>query len=915
VAETVDFRVLGPLRVLRDGEPLKLGGPRPRALLGALLVRVGQVVSVTHLIDQVWGDEPPATATATLQMHVSALRKVLGDRLVTVPSGYLLDATADDVDAGLFEAMIGQARQHLADRPASAVTELVAAGALWEGEPYADVPAGSDVAAARLRLAELRLSALEDRFDAELTLGRHTRIVAELAGLVAEHPVRERLAGLYLLALYRCGRAGDAQAHYRDLRRRLDEELGLAPSGDIVALAAAIDRRDPTLDPPSTIPVPLSRFIGRRGVLEQLAGRLGRSRLLTVTGPGGSGKTRLALELARDTAIDHPDGVYVIELASASDEGSIADRLAIALSVRHRVDEPLVRTLVAHLRDWRALIVLDNCEHLIDGCAAIASDLLSQCAGLRILATSREPLGVVGEQVWPLSGLALPDAVRLLADRGAAARAGFTVNGRNSDVAGQLCRWLDGLPLAIELVAAQLRTRSLAELTTHIGNSTTLALSDRRSRTTPERHQTMRAAIDWSYHLLTPAEQELFRRLSVFAGGCGWDGVARVGDESLLDRLVDQSVVIADQRVDGTRYRMLELVREYAAERLTESGEAVDARRRHARWCADLAKSAEHFGGPDHVARMRKLGVEEANLRAAMEWCLGEGADPVCVLEIASPLWWYWWARGLMVEGRDWLRRALAAADPAPSSLRGLALRAAAALTRNNGDFASARELGEECLAVYQALADQTGATIAYGSLCVTALAQRDYAAAMRYAVDGGRMAGEDGDLRRYGSALNNIGLIHRIQGHLEDAVPPLMQALGIWREIKDQRGEAAALGNLAITARQSGDVVKSRQYCMESLDLYLAVDIPEGVMDVLDALACLDVSGGRASAGLRLLTVSERERAKLGAPILIEDEIRDRTEAAAAARRALGARAAEVVEAARSVSLDTVLGELRGGT
>ncbi len=913
MAETVDFRVLGPLRVLRDGEAVRLGGPRPRALLGALLARVGQAVSVTHLIDQVWGDEPPATATASLQMHVSALRKVLGARLVTAPSGYFLDATADDVDAGRFEAMVGQARQHLAEHPARAVAELAAAAELWDGEPYADVPAGSDVAAARLRLAELRLSALEDRFDAELTLGRHSRIVAELAGLVAEHPLRERLAGRYLLALYRCGRAADAQSHYRDLRRRLDEELAQAPGGDIAALAAAIDRRDPTLDPPTTIPVPPSRFVGRRGLLEQLADRLGRSRLLTVTGPGGSGKTRLALELARDTAIDHPDGVYLVELASASDDGSIADRLASALSVRHRVEEPLVRTIAAHLRDWRALVVLDNCEHLIDGCAALAADLLGHCAGLRILATSREPLGVTGEHVWPLAGLALPDAVRLLADRGAAARPGFTVDGRNADIAGRLCRWLDGLPLAIELVAAQLRTRSLAELATHIGNSTTLALADRRSRTTPERHQTMRAAIDWSYHLLAPAEQALFRRMSVFAGGCQWDAAARVGDESLLDRLVDQSVVITDQRADGTRYRMLELVREYAAGRLAESGEAVDVRRRHARWCADLAKSAEHFGGPDHVARMRKLGVEEANLRAAIDWCLGDGADPMCVLEIASPLWWYWWARGLMVEGRDWLRRALAAADPAPTLLRGSALRAAAALTRNNGDFAEARALGEECLAVYQALADRTGATIAFGSLCVTALAQRDYPAAMRYAVDACRMAGEDGDLRRYGSALNNIGLIHRIQGHLDDAVPPLTKALGIWREIKDQRGEGAATGNLAIIARQAGDFARSRQLSMASLALYLAVDIPDGVLDSLDALACLDIAAGEAERGLRLLTVSERERTGLGAPILIEDEIADRAAAVAAAHRALGPRAAAIVAAAQNLPLETVVAELRG--
>jgi predicted ATPase/DNA-binding SARP family transcriptional activator len=896
---------------------------------------VGQTVSVAHLIDQVWGDEPPATATATLQMHVSALRKVLGDRLVTAPSGYQLDVALNDVDSVRFEAMVTQGRRHLTERPARGVADLTAALALWGGEPYTDVPAGSDVAAGRLRLVELRLATLEDRLDAELALGRHARIVAELAGLVVEYPLRERLARLYLRTLYRCGRIADAQAHYQELRRRLPEELGLEPGPDIAALARAIDRRDPTLDPPTTIPVPPSRFIGRRGALEQLATQLGRSRLLTVTGPGGSGKTRLALELARDTEIDHPDGVYLVELASALDDASIADRLAIALSARVRADEPLTHTLIAHLRDWRALIVLDNCEHLVDGCARLAAELLSNCAGLRILATSREPLGVTGEHVWPLAGLAMPaptdspaaaartEAVRLLADRGAAARAGFVVDSDNIVLAGQLCRWLDGLPLAIELAAAQLRTMSLAELTAHIGRrlGSTLSLTDRRSRTTPERHQTMRAAIDWSYLLLSPAEQALFRRLAVFAGGCGLAAVTSIAadhDEdvhAVLARLVDQSILTVDQHGDGTRYRMLELVREYAMARLVESGELDAVRHRHADWCVELAADAEDFGGPEHVARMRRLGIEEANLRAAIEWCLDDGRDPARALEIASKLWWYWWARGLMAEGRDWLRRGLAAADLAPSLLRGLSLRAAAALTRNSGDFAEAVRLGEECLAVYEALADRTGVTIAYGSLCVSAIAQRDYAAGLRYAREACRLAEEDGDQRRYGSALNNIGLTLRILGRQDEAVPPLEAALEVWRTLQDKRGAAAALGNLGIIARQTGDPERSRRLCLASLADYIEADIQEGVLDVVDALACLDIADGRPDVGLRMLTVSQRERERLGSTPLIEDEITDRAAAVAAAYEALGEpKAAVVIESARELPLDvivaTVLGE-----
>lgn len=927
---TVEYQVLGPLHVRLDGTAARLGA-RPRALLGALLVRAGRAVPAAHLIDQVWGDKPPATAMATLQMHVSTLRKVLGDRLVTAPGGYRLDATDDEVDAGRFEAMITQARRHLTERPARAVADLAAALALWHGEPYADVAGGADVTATRSRLVELRLSALEDRLAAELALGRHARIVAELAGLVVEHPLRERLADIYLRALYRCGRIADAQAHYQELCRQLDAELGLEPGPDIAALARAIDRRDPTLDPPTTIPVPPSRFIGRRDALERLATQLGRSRLLTVTGPGGSGKTRLALELARDTEIDHPDGVYLVELASARDDSSIADRMAIALSIRVRTDELLIRTLVAHLRDWRALVVLDNCEHLIDGCAALAAELLSHCAGLRILATSREPLGVTGEHVWPLAGLALPttadsptaaartEAVRLLADRGAAARAGFAVDATNIDHAGRLCRWLDGLPLAIELAAAQLRTMSLAELTSRLGQRLggTLALTDRRSRTTPERHQTMRAAIDWSYRLLSPAEQTLFRHLAVFAGGCAPAAVTSLVDDGIdahavLARLVDQSLLVVNSG-DVTRYWMLELVREYATEQLAASGELAAVRGRHAEWCVRIAAESEVFGGPDHTERMRRLGVEEANLRAAMEWCLGDGADPRRALEIAGPLWWYWWARGLMIEGRGWLRRGLKAADPAPSPWRGLALRAAAALTRNTGDFAEARELGEECLAVYQELSDREGLSIAYGSLCVTAMAQRDYEASLRYARESGALAEAAGDLRRHGSALNNIGLTLRILGRHDEAVEPLEAALRVWDDLADGRGAAAALGNLGIIARQSGDPVRSRELILASLSHYVEVDIPDGMLDSLDALACLDIAAGDAAHGLRLFTVSDREREKLGALLLIEDEIRDRMRALATAHAELGPRAAAVIDAARELPLAAVVRELLG--
>ena len=942
----MEFRVLGTLEVLVAGKPARLGGPRPRAVLSTLIVHAGKPVSAAHLIDQVWGSQPPATAMASLQMHVSAIRKVVGDRLVTTNSGYQLNAAEDELDASRFVAIIATVRPLLAERPTRAIADLGAALALWRGEPFTDTPAGSDVAAARLRLTELRLSVIEDRIEAELGIGRHAELIAELAELVVRHPVRERLAGLYLLALYRCGRISDAQAAYQRLRAELEAELGLEPGAEIVSLARAIDRRDPTLNPPTLIPTPASRFIGRRREVERLAAQLGSTRLLTLTGPGGSGKTRLALELARDTAADHPDGVYVVELASSPAGGSVVDRIAAALtsstlahrprggltkSARTRGEEPLITTLANHLRGRRALIVLDNCEHVIAKAASVAAELLANCVGLRILATSREPLGVAGEEVWPLAGLSVPaenerpatavttEALRLLADRGQAARAGFSITGRDVEIASRLVRRLDGLPLAIELAAAQLRTRSLLELTTQLETryDSQLALADRRTRTLPDRHQTMRAAIDWSYQLLAKDEQAVFRAMSVFAGGATVGAieqlVTRDDVDELLARLVDQSVLVVQVRPEGTRYRMLELVRAYATERLVDAGEARRVRELHAIWCVGLASSAAHYGGIDHTERVAQLAAEEPNLRAALEWCLGEGGEPSRALEIASPLWWYWWARGLMAEGRDWLRRALAASDPAPSQLRGSALRAAAALTRNNGDYREARELGEECLAVFESLSSVTGCINALGGLCVTTIAEQDFAAALRYGERTRELAEAAGDRLRYASALNNIGLALRCLGRLEESERTFNQALYGWQTVDDRRGEAATLGNLGVLARRSGDLARSRTLLIESLRSYHDLDLIEGMLDALDGLACLAIDDNDPVTALRLLTVSGRERDRLGAVLFVQDEIADRKTALLAARAALGDQATAVAAAARGLALRPVVADLLG--
>ena len=913
------FHVLGPLEVSAGGVPVALGGPKQRALLGALLARAGEAVPAQRLVEQLWGEEPPPTAGTALQVHVSGLRKLLGAALHTTPAGYRLDA--EHLDAAAFEGAVREARTHLPDHPASAAAGLAAALELWQGEPFTGVPAGPDVTAAATRLAELRLSATEDRYDAELTLGRHAAAATDLAALVTAHPTRERLASLLMLALYRCGQAAQALRAYASLREALEAELGAEPDERLTALARAIERRDPTLDPPSTIPTPASRFIGRGRELAQLRDLLGRSKILTITGPGGAGKTRLATELARDALPDHPDGGYVVDLTgvpAGARASAVAGAVAGALGVLAKQAEDLTVTLIKHLRTARTLLLLDNCEHLTGPAAQLVDTLTAACQGLRVLATSREPLGTAGEQVWPLAGLSLPaegdqaavavrtDAVRLLADRGAAARPGFAVHSGNIATAALLCQRLDGLPLAIELTAAQLRTLSLGEVAARLGRR--LDLADARARTAPERHRTMRAAIDGSYQLLDAAGQRAYAELSVFAGGCTLEAAEQVltGPDvpSALAVLVDRSMLRMEPRADGTRYRMLDLLAEYAAERLAEDGAAV--RLRHAAWCEELAAAAR-FGGPDHARWLHRLRAEEPNVRAAIRWCLRDGADPERALRIAAPLWWFWWVRGLMSEAGTALRRGLDAVDPTPTPVRAMALRAAASLARNSGDHTAARALGEEGLAAFRALGDRPGIAGALLGLCMTANAQRDLAASVRFGEACLELAQEVGDDRLAAAALNNLGVTLRSMDRGAEAVQRLTEALKRFRAIADQRGEAAALGNLAVLANRTGEPDRARSLALDSLRLYRDLELTEGLLDMFDCLAAIEVRTDPALA-LRLLTVAARERERLGAPLFSPDEIADQQRALAEARAALGTRAHAIAAEADSLDLATLV-------
>jgi len=930
------FGILGPLQVTGGDGAIPVSGPRQLALLAVLLLEGGRVLSRDRLIDELWGDDPPPTAVNALQVHVAGLRRALGGRIRTVGSGYALDVAPGEVDAGRFQELLDEARR-VAD-PARRSAVLAEALALWRGQALSDVPATPAVTAAAGRLEELRLGAAEDRIEADLAGGRHEALIPELRELVAAHPDRERLAGQLMLALHRSGRTAGALDVYRELSGALDRRLGVDPSDELVALEKAIRRADPTLAAPLpvSLPAPASRFIGRRDELAETAGLLGRTRLLTLVGPGGCGKTRLAIELAARALGDHPDGAHFVDLAPVAPTAPVAHAVAAALGIRTQPGEQLDTALTAHLRDRRLLLVLDNCEHVAAAAGPLGRVLLEACPGLRVLATSRQPLGVAGETVWRVPSLALPDetagpaaaassdAVRLLADRAASVMPGHGLPAGDAVLAAAVCRRLDALPLAIELVAGRLPSLSLPEVAAHLDRR--LALLASAGAAPRQRHQTMGAAIDWSHELLEGEERVLFRRLAVFVGSFGLSAAEAVGADTdgaapsaaadvlpVLLRLVDKSMVVAERAGSATRYRLLETIRDYALERLQDAGETAAARTRHARWYRGLADSADAYSGPEQIAL---LDPELGNVRAALGWCLSAGRTPEVALAIAAPLWWYWWARGASDEGRGWLMRCLGAVDPAPTAARALGLRAAAALHRACGDNGAAMREGEQCLAAYRALGDDLGVAAALNGLCITACHMGDYEAGLRHAeasLERARVAGS-----RHGEAtsLNNLGTVLRCLGRLGEAGEVLLAALAGARETGHRRNEGAALNNLALVALRSGDLARSRRLALESLATYREIHLGEGEMDALVTVAALEVAEGRPEPALLLLSVVERERGRLGVATPSLDEAHEHEAALTAAAAALDEpRRAAVLAEARQTGLDAVVTELLDGT
>jgi len=714
------FRILGPLEVTCGVEPIELGSPKQQTVLAVLLASPNRVVSTDRLVTEIWGENPPDQAVNSLQTYISHIRGLLGEHpsggewIETQRPGYQICVQPGQLDALQFADAVDGGTVLVSTQPAEAAQILREALGLWRGEAFVGVADHFPMLQAEaIRLNELRFTALELAIEADLAIGNHGSVIGELEMLTAEHPLREHFWVWLMTALYRSGRQSEALRAFQAARRSLGE-LGIEPSPELRELEDRILLQDPNLvwsgqdaRPKHNLPAQISSFVGRLKERSEVTKLIHESRLVTVTGPGGSGKTRLALEAAGDVDQEFPEGVWFVPLAPLGDGSLIATELVGIVGLSPPLNRAHLDALCDFLADRATLLVVDNCEHLLEEAAKFVVTVLSAAPALKVLTTSREPLGIAGEVVWPLQPMELPgtgetvvgeivksEAVRLFAERATAARPAFGIDGTNAETVADICRRLDGLPLAIELAAA--RSSSLSVYDIHLHLDDRFRLLKGGGTTAPPRQQTLLAAVEWSYELLDDRHRELYRRLAVFPAGFTLHGAEVVGamagiaEEDVLDlltHLVAQSLVNAEEAQVSVRYRMLESIRAHGLELLEQAGESDSARTALLNWTTELAAEASReIQGPEQLAWIARLEIEHDNIRAALRWALD--VDPLAGLEVITSMAGFWWlhplspapggtarARPYLQEGAAWFQRMMdAAGETVPTSLRARAL-------------------------------------------------------------------------------------------------------------------------------------------------------------------------------------------------------------------------------------------------
>ena len=818
--------VLGPLVVTNDGTDINVGGARLRTLLIRLALDPGRIVSTDALIDAVWGDDPPSGAANALQALVSRLRRALPDETLRAePTGYLLRA---ETDVDEFESLIAAGR-------------FDDALSLWRGDPLPDVADAEFARAAVVRLTERHTGATEESFARR---GVSAGMLGELEAFAAAHPLRERPHALLISALAGSGRQADAVAVYEGLRRRLGDELGLDPSPELAEAYAAMLRGDRST---GNVRAALTSFVGREAEIATITSLVRGTRLLTLVGPGGAGKTRLATEVARRVG-DLPGGAWMVELAPVRDPQELPGAVADALRLREiRILElgaakDLTDRIIQAIESKELLLILDNCEHLIDASARLADAILGACPGVRIITTSREPLAITGETLHPVGPLATPTAgasaavasgvaaARLFADRAAAVRPGFAITEANVDAIAEICRRLDGMPLAIELACARLRTLPVETIAARLDDRFRLLTGG--SRTAMPRHQTLLAVVEWSWDLLDDDERRLAADLSVFLDGATDELIEAVcGDvDEALAGLVDKSLVRLDE--DG-RYQMLETIRVFAAERLAESGRADDVRSRLAAYLTERLSIGEPaMRGPDQLFWLDWITAERDNLSGALRWAIDSG-DAETAHRLAGSLGWYWLLSDSHAEAVNWLRQVLVMPGEVTATPRALTL----AHYGMNAMITSDELVVPDPLGQAQRIGSKHP-VVALSAL-ISAMFTDDLEGADRELPN--LLDHQDPWVRAIGQCMRGLSMLYR--GEPATAEADLRAALVQFRAIGDRWAMATMTSALGELLALRGDVDEARRTLEEATELAVGL----GVTDVsTQALVSLSLFLGR---------------------------------------------------------------------
>ncbi|MEJ1107165.1 MULTISPECIES: AfsR/SARP family transcriptional regulator [unclassified Kribbella] len=894
--------VLGPLAMwAADGTPLDVRGVRLRGLLARLALSAGRPVSVETLVDGLWGSEAPSANA--LQSLVSRLRAGLPatESSISVqsgPAGYTLTIGPDCVDALQFEDLVRRGRGLIGSDPEKAWTLLTQADKLWRGDALTDLRDLPFAAIEADRLAELRLASTEHLAEAAVSCGHARELTPELERLATVHPLRERLHELLIRALYADGRQAEALAAYERVRGTLADELGADPGTRLRDLHVAVLRGD-SVDPPavttvvpapaapmprSNLRAPLTSFVGRREDVTELARLLGDgTRLVTMVGPGGAGKTRLATETGRSLVEQSGDGIWFVELAPLGDATDVAPAVLSALGASEYVDLPpttiakhfptsraATERLVEVIADRRVLLVLDNCEHLVHEVAGLVDSLLAACPRLRVLTTSREPLSIPGEHLHPVGPLGLPPedsiddeypAMQLFVDRARAVRPDFMLTDANRESVAEICRRLDGMPLAIELAAARLRALTPSQIVDKLADRFRLLTSG--SRTALPRHQTLRAVVEWSWELLDPDEQAVARRLSLFSGGATLEAAEQVcSDDNLpsesvlgvLASLVDKSLVEAAADDRSVRYRMLETVRAYGAEQLKESGEHDAFRHAHTVYFSRLLRQARpKLRTGEQIQWIARLTADNDNLLDALRWAIDTGSARTAV-QLVSVLGEYWNMSGRPAEAVGWMQAALAVPGPSTPLDRASTLMLLSLGTLSSGDdeptknFTRAvRGLAEvRWLSRHHEQVAESG--VGLFTNAVWAAIRRDKAECFRHL----EAAREHRDPWVRNMGVMMTAMFRENDGLVEQMAADLAIAIDGFRTLGDRWGTSMALRGLASYQGNLGDHEAALASLEEALHLIEELGTTEGLPQLLGGCATSrielgDFDGARA--------------------------------------------------------------------